>query len=54
MKTIRQLIDELKQYNPEYLVYAYEGEFTGLVVLDQEKKQVSRIDVDYEPEGFRC
>lgn len=44
MKTVQQLIDELNGYNLEHFVYAYEGEFTGLVVVDERGQEVSCIE----------
>ncbi len=37
MKTVFQIIEELRKYPPDALAYAYEGEMVGIVVVAAER-----------------
>ena len=47
--TTQQLIEELKKYNLSSIVYAYEGERTGIGVCDKETNAfIGFIDIEYK------
>jgi hypothetical protein len=49
MITVTNLIKVLKQYPPNALVYAYEGEFIGIVIVDaKDMKQLGEIPASSE------
>ena len=51
MKTVKEIIEELSKYNPESFVYTYEGESTGIVIMDTQyidAKEIGWIDAPYE------
>ncbi len=39
MKTVSEIIEELKKYPADALAYAYEGEITGIVVVNDAVKR---------------
>jgi hypothetical protein len=45
MITVAKLIEELQKYPRDALVYAYEGEFIGIVIVsdDEQRKQLGEI-----------
>jgi hypothetical protein len=40
------LIEELQKYPADSLVYAYEGEITGVVIISSDGKQLGAIETD--------
>lgn len=46
MKTVKELIEELQNFSEDYKCYAYEGEFTGIVIVGNEER--GEIELPYE------
>lgn len=44
MKTVKQLIEELKQFPLDAKCYAYEGEVTGLVIVTDPTAYINAED----------
>ncbi len=50
MKTVAEIIKELSAYPPNALAYAYEGEVTGIVIVQQgTAKQLGYVEARDAP-----
>jgi len=43
MRSVSSLIEELKKFPPDSICYAYEGEITGIVIVDKEDRELGYI-----------
>jgi hypothetical protein len=47
--TVKQLIEALAKFPPDAVLYAYEGEETGIAILDEQDQEIGFIPAPYEP-----
>jgi len=44
MITVKELINRLQKFDQEAMCYAYEGEATGIVIVDEEGHSIDFIE----------
>ena len=45
-KTVEELITELKKFDSNLYCYVYEGERTGIAIINSEDEEIGFVDAD--------